>query len=141
MAVATGGLEDRANSGYWVPVVIEVRRHQRGPSGWESRRLSDVILYRKDGATPVTDLSLLAGNDAKGADEPFRGRPFHILALDGGGVKAIFSAHVLARLEMDLGLTLIDHFDLVAGTSAGGVIALALGAGLRPAEIFDFYEE
>lgn len=66
--------------------------------------------------------------------------PFQILALDGGGVKAIFTAHVLARLEDDLGLAVSDHFDLIAGTSAGGIIALALGAGLRPAEIVNHYQ-
>jgi patatin-like phospholipase/acyl hydrolase len=63
------------------------------------------------------------------------GTPFHILALDGGGAKALFSTHVLARLEEDLGIRIADSFDLIAGTSAGGVIALALGAGFTPAEI------
>jgi len=32
-----------------------------------------------------------------------------------------------------------DHFDLIAGTSTGGIIALALGLGMRPREILDFY--
>jgi patatin-like phospholipase/acyl hydrolase len=66
---------------------------------------------------------------------------FQILALDGGGMKALFTAHVLARLEEDLGIDIRDGFDLIAGTSAGGIIALALGAGLRPAEIVDHYEQ
>lgn len=66
--------------------------------------------------------------------------PFQILALDGGGAKALFSAHVLARLEEDLGTRVADSFDLIAGTSAGGIIALALGAGLRPAEIRDHFD-
>jgi uncharacterized protein len=65
---------------------------------------------------------------------------FQVLALDGGGAKALFSAHVLARLEADLGISVADAFDLITGTSAGGIIALALGAGLRPAEIADHYE-
>ena len=66
---------------------------------------------------------------------------FQILALDGGGAKALFTAHVLARLEQDLDVRLIDSFDLIAGTSAGGIIALALGAGLAPSEIVGYYEE
>jgi len=65
---------------------------------------------------------------------------FQILALDGGGAKALFSAHVLARLETDLGIKIADCFDLVTGTSAGGIVALGLGAGLRPAEIVTHYE-
>lgn len=64
---------------------------------------------------------------------------FQVLALDGGGAKALFTAHVLARLEADLGVRVVDAFDLIAGTSAGGVIALALGAGIRPAEIVEHY--
>lgn len=62
-----------------------------------------------------------------------------MLALDGGGAKALFTAHVLARLEADLGICITDAFDLIAGTSAGGVIALGLGAGMRPAEIVEHY--
>ena len=71
-------------------------------------------------------------------DPPSR---FQILALDGGGVKALFTAHVLARLEDDLGVRIRDSFDLIAGTSAGGIIALALGAGLRPREIVRHYQQ
>lgn len=75
--------------------------------------------------------------------EPAAPRPdrFQILALDGGGAKALFTAHVLARLERDLGVTISDSFDLIAGTSAGGIVALGLGAGLRPNEIVSHYEE
>lgn len=76
-------------------------------------------------------------------DEPTAGRSrrFQILALDGGGAKALFTAHVLARLEQDLGATISDSFDLIAGTSAGGIVALGLGAGLTPKEIVSHYEE
>jgi len=66
-------------------------------------------------------------------------RPFQILAIDGGGVRGIFAAAVLAGLEDDLGSPVGRHFDLVVGTSTGGIIALALGAGLTPREILDFY--
>lgn len=64
---------------------------------------------------------------------------FQILALDGGGLRGIFSAAILAALEEDLQTSIVDHFDLIAGTSTGGIIALALGLGLRPREIVDFY--
>ncbi len=67
--------------------------------------------------------------------------PFQILALDGGGVKARFTANVLAYLEQDLGVSIRDCFDLIAGTSAGGIIALSLGAGLRPAAIASRYQD
>ena len=66
---------------------------------------------------------------------------FQILALDGGGAKALFTAHVLARLEEDLGVSITDAFDLIAGTSAGGIVALGLGAGLTPAELATHFED
>lgn len=64
---------------------------------------------------------------------------FQILSFDGGGLKGLFPAAVLAAVEEDLGVTIADHFDLIAGTSTGGLIALALGAGMRPKEVVDFY--
>lgn len=66
---------------------------------------------------------------------------FQILALDGGGFRGMFSAAVLARLEEDLDIRIADHFDLIAGTSTGGIIALGLGLGLTPREILTFYTE
>lgn len=73
--------------------------------------------------------------------EPFPGDRFQILSLDGGGAKALFTANVLARFEEDHGTRVADHFDLIAGTSAGGIVALGLAAGLSPAEIADHYLE
>src|SRR3977135_1029466 len=64
---------------------------------------------------------------------------FQILSLDGGGYKGMFSAAVLAAIEEDLDRPIAQHFDLIVGTSTGGIIALGLGAGLRPTEIVDFY--
>jgi patatin-like phospholipase/acyl hydrolase len=64
---------------------------------------------------------------------------FQILALDGGGIKGIFSAAILAFLEEDLGINITDCFDLITGTSTGGIIALGLGMGMRPKDIVDFY--
>lgn len=64
---------------------------------------------------------------------------FQILSLDGGGLRGMYSAAILAHLEEDLGIRIVDHFDLIAGTSTGGVIALGLGLGISPREILEFY--
>jgi patatin-like phospholipase/acyl hydrolase len=67
------------------------------------------------------------------------GQQFTVLSLDGGGVRGIFAAAVLASLERDTGTRIADHFDLVVGTSTGGIIALGLGAGMSPEEILALY--
>lgn len=64
---------------------------------------------------------------------------FSILSLDGGGLRGIFTAALLAALEEDLKVNIAEHFDMIAGTSTGGIIAVGLGMGLRPQEILDFY--
>lgn len=55
------------------------------------------------------------------------------LALSGGGYKGLFSAHILAELEKQFGCPIAQKFDLIAGTSIGGIIALALALEI-PAE-------
>src|SRR5258708_30535752 len=67
------------------------------------------------------------------------GGRFQILALDGGGVRGIVSAAVLAGLERDLGRPVVSCFDLVVGTSTGGIIAAALGTGMSADAIVDLY--
>lgn len=68
-------------------------------------------------------------------------RRFRILSLDGGGIKGLFPATVLAELERRYlgGASIAGYFDLVAGTSTGGIIALGLGAGLTASEMADLY--
>jgi uncharacterized protein len=75
--------------------------------------------------------------DVPGSDPP--SRRFQILTLDGGGYRGVFSVAALACLAEDVGLSVLDQFDLVAGCSTGGVIALALSVGMSPGEILDFY--
>jgi patatin-like phospholipase/acyl hydrolase len=60
-------------------------------------------------------------------------KPFRILSLDGGGVKGTFTAAVLAELESMSKKRLWQHFDLITGTSTGGIIAIALGLGVPAA--------
>ena len=65
-----------------------------------------------------------------------------ILAIDGGGIKGVFPASFLAALEKTLCLDNAgDYFDLIVGTSTGGIIALALGLGISGQGILSFYEE
>lgn len=49
-----------------------------------------------------------------------------MLAIDGGGIRGIIPALVLAEIERRTGRRIAEMFDLVAGTSTGGVLACAL---------------
>jgi patatin-like phospholipase/acyl hydrolase len=49
-----------------------------------------------------------------------------ILSLDGGGIRGIIPAMVLAEVEARTGKSVAAMFDLIAGTSTGGILALAL---------------
>ena len=59
----------------------------------------------------------------------------NVLSVDGGGIRGVIPAMVLADLEERTGRHTAELFDLIAGTSTGGIIALALtvpGQGGRP---------
>lgn len=64
-----------------------------------------------------------------------------ILTIDGGGIKGAFPAAFLAEVEARIGGPVADYFDLIAGTSTGGIIALGLGLGLTATEILELYEK
>ena len=49
-----------------------------------------------------------------------------ILSIDGGGIRGIIPAMILAEIEEQTGKRITDLFDLIAGTSTGGILALGL---------------
>lgn len=67
--------------------------------------------------------------------------PFQILSLSGGGFLGLYSITVLAELEREAGRPLVGCFDLMAGTSVGGIIVLGLAAGVPAADIKSAFED
>jgi patatin-like phospholipase/acyl hydrolase len=62
--------------------------------------------------------------------------PKYVLSLDGGGSHLLIQLSVLACLEEDTGASTYDLFDMVAGSSSGGLITcLILGRTLSAGEI------
>jgi uncharacterized protein len=51
---------------------------------------------------------------------------YSLLAVDGGGIRGIIPARVLQEIENHFRRPTSELFDLVAGTSTGGIIALGL---------------
>ena len=66
---------------------------------------------------------------------------YHILSLDGGGIRGIITAVLLEKLNTHPDIAnFLEGVDLIAGTSTGGIIALALAKGFSPAELVDLYQ-
>lgn len=85
-----------------------------------------------------------------------RGRRITILSIDGGGVRGVIPATILQQLEAFLqeldgpDMRIVDYFDLIAGTSTGGLITAMLATPSREKpkrpmftapEILDFYKK
>ena len=66
---------------------------------------------------------------------------FNILALDGGGTRGVYSAQVLACIEQATGAPVREHFDLIAGTSTGSIIAGAAAVGIPMAGVVKLFEK
>jgi hypothetical protein len=64
-----------------------------------------------------------------------------ILTIDGGGIKGVFPASFLATLEDEIGAPVADYFDLIAGTSTGGILAIGLGLGMTARELLEVYRD
>lgn len=61
------------------------------------------------------------------------------LAIDGGGIRGYIAALVLADLEKRAQTPAAKLFDLIAGTSTGGIIGIGLAAGMTADELAQFY--
>ncbi|WP_353071208.1 CBASS cGAMP-activated phospholipase [Tunturiibacter gelidiferens] len=114
-------------------------RLHNGLSENENRRLASEVAIDATVGKIVSQIKLLPLSRKIRAT----GGLFRILALDGGGIRGAFTAAVLAKWDQmlgpDGGVALVDHFDLVAGTSTGAILAIGLSLRHSPEEILSFY--
>ncbi|UBF28115.1 patatin-like phospholipase family protein [Kovacikia minuta CCNUW1] len=105
---------------------------------------------RKIFAASASLLTALGLNklNARAQKPPKSGRySCKILAIDGGGIRGVIPAYILQLLEAQLGKRIYECFDIIAGTSTGGIITLGLTSpiaskGNQPyfaADILNFY--
>jgi predicted acylesterase/phospholipase RssA len=91
----------------------------------------------------------MAKKPARSLDQRLHGPgPKRILSLDGGGVRGILSAGILAEIERRLArrarvktFRLSDYFDLIGGTSTGALLAAGLARGFSAAEAIELYKD
>lgn len=76
-----------------------------------------------------------------------RANSIKVLAIDGGGIRGIIPAVILSELQKRLGKELWQSFDLIAGTSTGGIITVGIGTACNngkpysPQQLVDLYVE
>lgn len=73
-------------------------------------------------------------------------KKFNILSIDGGGIRGLIPAKLLAELEQELqqtepGKKLHEYFDLICGTSSGAILSIAIALGIPSSELVKFYKE
>jgi patatin-like phospholipase/acyl hydrolase len=64
-----------------------------------------------------------------------------LLAIDGGGIRGIYAAHIIERIATEFGVVFDRDFDLISGTSTGSIIAAALAFGIPMSEVTKLYRE
>lgn len=119
----------------------------------------DIFGKLQNGLTADANRALASGRDMSATAEAIvsqlarlplrfnrvdRAGRFRILTLDGGGIRGVFSAAVLAEWSKMLAgqdVEVAPHFDLIAGTSTGAILALALGLRLPPDNILELYRD
>jgi hypothetical protein len=76
------------------------------------------------------------------------GKPFRVLSLDGGGMRGTYTATYLSRVAETFakrrGVPALDigkAFDLIVGTSTGGIVACALAAGVPMSDVVRLYKK
>lgn len=62
-----------------------------------------------------------------------------ILSIDGGGIRGYLPALILEEIARRANRPAVDLFDMVVGTSTGGIIGIGLAAGLTVSELAQFY--
>ena len=66
----------------------------------------------------------------------------YVLSLDGGGVRGLATSIYLFELEKRLKKPLSSKFDLVVGTSTGGIIALVISIlEIEGPKLLEIYSE
>lgn len=64
---------------------------------------------------------------------------FQILALSGGGFRGLYTAKILADIEEEIQAPVASKFDLIAGTSIGGILALAIAMEIPAQKIVELF--
>ncbi|TES79054.1 patatin [Burkholderia cepacia] len=66
---------------------------------------------------------------------------FQVLALSGGGYRGLFTARILAEIERQIEAPIGSRFDLITGTSIGGILALAVALEIPAQRMVELFQQ
>ena len=66
---------------------------------------------------------------------------FNILSLPGGGYRGLYTARIMADFEDQFGKPIGQSFDLIAGTSIGGILALAAAYEVPMSTVVELFQD
>jgi patatin-like phospholipase/acyl hydrolase len=66
---------------------------------------------------------------------------FKVLCIDGGGVRGIYPAYILMRIEESFTVRLYELFDMVVGASTGSIIASAIAVDYPLKDVVNIFED
>lgn len=67
--------------------------------------------------------------------------PFYILAIDGGGIRGVFPAHILKCIQSRLKVSLLRKFGMISGTSNGAIVTAAVALDIDLEKVIALYRE
>lgn len=66
---------------------------------------------------------------------------FNILSIDGGGIRGVFPAHVLACMNERLDINILDSFNMITGTSTGAIIAAGVVTNINATDLVNLFKD
>jgi len=103
------------------PNVLQTEPRKEKPTGDQGQHQTPPRPQRSPPSLPIHR----GGEKRHGCQKTPPGH-LRILAIDGGGVRGLIPAIVIAQLEKDLGLSITKTFNIFVGNSAGGMLALLI---------------
>ncbi|SEQ27611.1 CBASS cGAMP-activated phospholipase [Piscibacillus halophilus] len=64
-----------------------------------------------------------------------------ILCMDGGGIRGVYAIAILQAIEEEYGTPIGEHFDLIAGSSTGAIIATSIALNKKMSEVMNHYKK
>lgn len=123
------------------PCQVHVQLHPHETTASAAVRATCGPYLEQRGRSTLPSAKILSRLGRQGPCGTAGDTPVRVLSLDGGGIRGLVSVQVLQKLSRACGRPLWDLFDVVVGNSAGGLLALAVCAGVEAKQLDAHFRE